>query len=191
MTEAGLKRALAALSRALTAVGAPFMVIGGIAVVARGVPRHTDDVDATVWAPGLDLEVLRRQLAEQELVFRIDDGLAFAEQNQILLLIHSPSKVEIDLSLAWLPFEETALERAPSERLRGIVIPVARAEDLIIYKALAWRDRDRSDIVQLMALHRDDIDVDRILGIVTQLAEAMELPERTRELTSVLRFGDS
>ncbi len=191
MTETGLKRALAALSRALTAVGAPFMIIGGIAVVARGVPRHTDDVDATVWGPGLDLEVLHRQLAAEELVFRIDDGLAFAEQNQILLLIHAPSKVEIDLSLAWLPFEETALKRAPRERLRGIVVPVARAEDIVIYKALAWRDRDRSDIVQLMALHRDDIDLERVLGVVTQLADAMELSERARELTRLLRPGQS
>jgi predicted nucleotidyltransferase len=191
MTEAGLKRALAALSRALTSVGAPFMIIGGIAVVARGVPRHTDDVDATVWGPGLDLDVLHRQLAEQELVFRIDDGLAFAEQNQILLLIHVPSRVEIDLSLAWLPFEQTALERAPRERLRGIVVPVAQAEDIVIYKALAWRDRDRSDIVQLMALHRDDIDVHRVLEVVAQLADAMELPERTRELAGLLRTGES
>lgn len=186
MTEAGLKRALAALSRALGATGAPFMIIGGIAVVARGVPRHTDDVDATVWAPGLALNVLCRQLAAQKLSFRIEDGLTFAEQNQVLLLIHGPSKIEIDLSLAWLPFEETALQRAPRERLRGVVVPVARAEDIVIYKALAWRDRDRSDITQLMALHRDEIDVERVVGVVAQLAEAMDLPERTRELTSLL-----
>ena len=167
------------------------MIIGGIAVVARGVPRHTDDVDATVWAPGLDLDVLHRQLAAQELMFRIDDGLVFAQQNQILLLIHVPSRVEIDLSLAWLPFEQAALERAPRERLRGIVLPVAHAEDIVIYKALAWRDRDRSDILQLMALHRDDIDADRVLEVVRQLADAMELPERTRELTALLRSGES
>jgi predicted nucleotidyltransferase len=187
MTEAGLRRALAALSRALHEVGAPFMIIGGIAVVSRGVPRHTDDVDATVWGPGLALHTLHERLQAQDLVFRIEDGLAFAQQHQILLLIHTPSKIEIDLSLAWLPFEEQALQRAPRERLRGVVVPVACAEDLIIYKALAWRDRDRSDITQLVALHRDDIDVERILSLVAPLADAMELPERARELARLLR----
>lgn len=187
MTEAGLRQALAALSRALTRIGAPFMIIGGIAVVSRGVPRHTDDVDATVWGPGLDLDALHRQLEAQDLVFRIQGGLVFALQNQVLLLVHTPSKVEIDLSLAWLPFEEEALQRAPHERLRGIVLPVACAEDLVIYKALAWRDRDRSDIAQLMALHRDDIDVERVLRVVAPLAEVMELPERALELARLLR----
>lgn len=50
------------------------MIIGGIAVVSRGVPRHTDDVDATVWAPGLDLDALHRALEAQDLVFRVEVG---------------------------------------------------------------------------------------------------------------------
>jgi hypothetical protein len=36
------------------------MVIGGIAVIARGVPRHTADVDATIWAEDLDAIDLTR-----------------------------------------------------------------------------------------------------------------------------------
>ena len=163
------------------------MIIGGIAVVSRGVPRHTDDVDATIWAPDLDLDGLCRELAARELAFRIQNGLAFAQQYQILLLVHEPSMIEIDLSLAWLPFEEQALKRAPRERLRGVVVPVACAEDLVIYKALAWRERDRSDIARLMALHRDDVDVERVLTVVAPLLEAMELPERARELERLLR----
>jgi hypothetical protein len=187
MNESGLKRALSALTSALGAVGAPFMIIGGIAVVSRGVPRHTDDLDATIWAPDLDLDGLCGELEARAFAFRIDDGLRFARQHQILLLVHEPSMMEIDLSLAWLPFEEHALKRAPRERLRGVVVPVTCAEDLVIYKALAWRDRDRSDITHLLALHRDDIDAERVLSVVAPLAEAMDLPERARELESLLR----
>jgi hypothetical protein len=40
--------ALHAVAGALDELGAPAMVIGGIAVVARGVPRTTLDIDATV-----------------------------------------------------------------------------------------------------------------------------------------------
>ena len=36
------------------------MIVGGIAVIARGIPRQTVDIDATLWAEGLDVgEVLR------------------------------------------------------------------------------------------------------------------------------------
>jgi len=33
------------------------MIIDGIAVIARGVARHTIDIDATIWAEALDPEV--------------------------------------------------------------------------------------------------------------------------------------
>jgi hypothetical protein len=44
--------ALVDLAAALEEDGAPAMIIGGIAVIVRGVPRQTVDVDATVWAEG-------------------------------------------------------------------------------------------------------------------------------------------
>jgi hypothetical protein len=40
-----LESALSALTRALTTSGAPWMVIGGIALIARGVRRFTTDID--------------------------------------------------------------------------------------------------------------------------------------------------
>jgi len=43
-----LEVAFADLGSALTATGVPWMVIGGIAVIARGVRRMTTDIDAAV-----------------------------------------------------------------------------------------------------------------------------------------------
>ena len=40
---------------------------------------------------------------------RIENAREFAERNQIILAVHDPSGTSIDLSLAWLPFEEEAL----------------------------------------------------------------------------------
>lgn len=51
----GLLDALRALSAALREAGAPSMIIGGIAVIARGVPRLTVDIDATVWTENIEL----------------------------------------------------------------------------------------------------------------------------------------
>ncbi len=46
--EPGFLEALQALTDALGELPAPAMVIGGVAVIARGVPRSTVDIDATV-----------------------------------------------------------------------------------------------------------------------------------------------
>ena len=63
-----------------------------------------------------------------------------------------PTAVDIDLSLAWLPFEDEALTAAtPVKFGDGIVLATARAEDLVIYKAAAWRERDRTDIERLLS----------------------------------------
>lgn len=52
-TEPEVRDAISALASALAELGVPHMLIGGIAVILRGVVRQTNDVDATVWAEGL------------------------------------------------------------------------------------------------------------------------------------------
>ena len=47
-----LATAVHALAAALAELRAPHMIIGGMAVIARGISRVTDDVDATIWANG-------------------------------------------------------------------------------------------------------------------------------------------
>jgi predicted nucleotidyltransferase len=92
---------------------------------------------------------------------RISDAIAFARERQVLLLRHEPSGVTIEVSFAWLPFEEEALERAYEIDFQGVRLRVARAEDLIVYKAAAWRDRDRADIERLLVLHLEQINFPR------------------------------
>jgi hypothetical protein len=50
--------ALDALSAALADIGAPAMVIDGIAVIARGVPRTTLDINATS-GPNASISIAR------------------------------------------------------------------------------------------------------------------------------------
>jgi hypothetical protein len=186
LAEKKLSLAVAALQRALSRAG-KHMLIGGVAVIARGVRRLTDDVDATVWAEGLELRGLLRKLAEHRIVPRIDDALAFARRSQVLLLQHEPSGVDIDLSLAWLPFESEALDRADLVSIGRRRIAVATAEDLIIYKAIAARERDLSDIQRLFEIHGSDIDLARARRIVRQLAGVLERPELVSTLDRLAR----
>lgn len=182
-----LSDAIRALDEALSETGAPAMLIGGIAVIARGIPRHTDDVDGTIAAEGIELEELVGVLARHEIEPRVPDAIQFAQQHQVLLLVHVPSGTEIELSLAWLPFEQEALARAERLSLGAVQARVATAEDLVIYKAVAWRQRDKSDIEQLIQLHHDEMDFARVDRIVEEFAAALDDPERLREFLDLKR----
>ncbi|HUO83825.1 MAG TPA: nucleotidyl transferase AbiEii/AbiGii toxin family protein, partial [Thermoanaerobaculia bacterium] len=144
--------ALRAVADALRDLAAPSMIIGGVAVIAAGVPRETIDVDATILGEETDLDTVLSVLLAHAIVPRIADARQFAREHQVLLLRHQSSGVTVEISFAWLPFERDALEHALELEIEGIRLRVARPEDLIIYKAAAWRDRDRSDIERLLVL---------------------------------------
>jgi predicted nucleotidyltransferase len=163
------------------------MIIGGIAVIARGVPRQTVDIDATMWAEGLDVDAIVPTLAAEGLVLRTTDAAAFARERHVLLLRHEPTGTPLELILAYLPFERTALERADVVDFGGVRVHAATAEDLIIYKAVAWRDRDRSDVERLLVLHGRSIDLERVRGLVREFATALDEPERVAEFETLLQ----
>ncbi len=186
MNDASLSQALADLERALRPVSARYMLIGGLAVVLRGFPRHTDDIDITIAGADVSVQELHDALSAAGFEARIDDAVEFAQHNQVLLMRHQSSTIELDVTLAWLPFETEALAAAEPTAIENVRLPVARVEDLIIYKAVAWRERDRRDVSELWRMHRRSVNRARILEVVTQFAEAIEEPHRVRELEKLL-----
>lgn len=182
----GLVQALAALNRALQRLAAPSMILGGIAVIARGVPRLTTDVDATVWGEGLAIHDLYSVLKTEDIVRRPTRGEELARQRQVLLLVHEPTGTPLEILLAWLPFEREAIDRASLVTFGGSEILAAQAEDLIVYKFVAWRDRDKDDIQRLLVLHVQHIDLPRVRHLALELAAALEDPARVEELEAMI-----
>jgi len=179
--------ALADLAKALQRIEAPSMVIGGIAVIAHGVARQTVDIDATVLATRLDASQALEVLADCSIRPRIPDILEFAAESQVLLLVHERTQVTLEISFAFTSFEQEALAKAIEVSFGGVKISVAIPEDLVIYKALAWRDRDRYDIEQLLTLHGDRIDLGRVRDFVREFAQILDTPERIPEFERLLR----
>jgi len=107
-----LEDALEALALGLADAGAPWMVIGGIAVIAHGVRRFTTDIDAAVRGDAVSIDGLLGSLARRKIAPRIADAGEFAQENLVLLLRHEPSGVDLDVSLAWTAFEHDALRAA-------------------------------------------------------------------------------
>jgi predicted nucleotidyltransferase len=172
------RHALSAVSAALEELAVPSMIIGGLAVIAAGVPRQTIDIDATVLGRTSDVRNTLEVFARHQIVSRIADAVTFARERQVLLLRHEPSGVPIEVSFAWLPFEEEALQNAYEINFQGVRLRVARAEDLIVYKIAAWRDRDRADIERLLVLHIEQINLFRVRDLVEQIGTALDDPLR-------------
>jgi hypothetical protein len=179
--------ALRACQEALVELGAPFTFIGGVAVIARGVPRLTVDIDATVRATDTDSESVFRVLARHDIVPRIDDALEFARAHQVFLAVHEPTGTPIDLSLAWLEFEDEAIGSSTEVDYADVRIRVARAEDLIVYKIVAFRPRDIDDAEKLLDLHGKSIQIQRVRRLVQQFCEVLEDTARLSTLDRILR----
>jgi hypothetical protein len=179
--------ALGALRDGLQALGVPWAIIGGVAVIAHGVPRYTADVDATVSAPDERLERIFDVLGHGGITPRIDGALEFARERQVLLLRHEPSGVDLDVSLAWLPFEIEAIRRSEPRDYAGVTIRIPRVEDLVIYKVVAARPRDLDDAEKLLLLHGSRLDLHHITTTVREFADALEDPGRVEALERLLK----
>ena len=85
----GIHRALEDLAPVLDQHRGCSVVIGDIAVIARGVPRVTRDVDAAFSGAEVTLSGLLTDLDAAGIVPRIDDAIGFAAQSQVLLSRHA------------------------------------------------------------------------------------------------------
>ena len=126
-----IAHALADVAKVLDAHEGRAALIGGMAVIARGVQRVTRDIDIAVAGAGLFNAALADEMQQHGMSPRISDAVAFANENQVLLMRHDATGVDIDVSRAWLPFEIEALASADRESLAGIDIVIVKPEDLI------------------------------------------------------------
>ncbi|MEO8549027.1 MAG: hypothetical protein ABI678_03620 [Kofleriaceae bacterium] len=133
------------VERAVRAAGFPFCFIGGVAVQRWGQPRMTADVDLTV-VTGFGGEEPYVDALLASFRGRLADAREFALRHRTLLLVAS-NGVHVDVALGAMPFEEHSVERAsPFAISDGESITTCSAEDLIIHKAFAGRDKDWGDI---------------------------------------------
>jgi hypothetical protein len=164
--------------------GRRYCVVGGLAVPRWGQPRSTQDVDVCLLTPlGEESEIIAELLGG--FAARIDSAADFAERNRVLL-IEASNKVNLDVALAWTPFEERMVGRAtPFAFAPSVILPTASAEDLIVAKAFAARPQDWLDIRGIVERQNSDLDWETIVSELTPLCELKESPETLEELKRI------
>jgi hypothetical protein len=179
-------RAALDLQRALEEGGFPHCFIGGLAIQRWGEPRMTNDADATVLTQFHRDEELADFLLGK-FAARRADAKAFALRNRVLLLVAN-NGVNLDIGLGALDFEMRSIERStfwtytPRRLIR-----TCSAEDLVVHKAFAGRDRDWIDVDMVLLRQGQKLNVPQVFEELVPLAELKEDCDTVPRLQTMMR----
>jgi hypothetical protein len=163
-----------------------FCFIGGLAVQRWGEPRLTRDVDLTLLVGfGEEQRFVDRLSARFDA--RVDNLGEFARRTRVVLL-RTADGVPIDVALGALPFEERSVQRSSEWRVdTSMVLRTCSAEDLVVHKVFAGRDRDWADLAGIVA--RNWSRLDREL-IEEELNPLLELKDDSVAMARLNRLFD-
>jgi len=147
-----------------------FCFIGGVAVQRWGNPRLTQDVDLTL-RTGFGNEEEFIDVLLQAYTGRRPDARAFAISRRVLLL-RTAKAVDVDIALGAFPFEERSIARAsewPWDEGRSLI--TCSANDLLVHKVFAGRDRDWADVESVLARQHGSLNLTLVRSELTPLLE--------------------
>jgi hypothetical protein len=161
-----------------------FCFIGALAVIRWGEPRLTQDVDLTILT-GFGNEEPYIDALLGQFSARRSDSREFAMRYRVVLI--KSGTVPIDVALGAMPFEERAVGRASAfDVSEDAAIQTCGAEDLIVLKAFAGRDKDWLDIEGIVTRQTGRLDRQMILDEAGPLLELKGAAEEYARLTRVL-----
>ncbi len=145
--------------RRLTEAKVQFVVIGGLALGARGVVRATKDIDVVVAPDAANLErVAEVGVAAGGHVQRGEALLGSPPSIAALLATGEQVAIETELGrldivqgLDGVPSYEELRSRASEAEVLGVIVAVCSAQDLREMKRAAGRTRDLADLEDLDA----------------------------------------
>ena len=110
-----------------------FLIVGGYALAAHGLPRATGDLDAWVWINPENAQNIMRALNAfgfQNLSLTESD---FSKEDSIIQLGYPPFRIDILTSIDGVAFDQ-AWEKKIVVELNGMNVPFIGREDLITNK---------------------------------------------------------
>jgi hypothetical protein len=153
-----------------------FCFIGGIAVQRWSEPRFTDDADLTLLS-GFGSEQAFIGPLLQRFAPRRLDAAEFALRSRVLLLKNAQG-VGLDVALGAFPFETRTIERSsPFVFPTGQSLITCSAEDLLVHKCFANREKDWLDVDGILARQWNKLNLKLARTELKPPAELKEEPE--------------
>jgi len=132
-----------------------FCVTGGFAASIWGIPRGTGDLDIVLNIEDENREMIVRLLgANFNLVQSHKEDMVFNSiriWRHIIKVEESPELLILDTLLADNDYLKNVIARKVEINFHGINLPVVSKEDLIILKAISFRDIDKHDIRNILS----------------------------------------
>lgn len=170
-----IEEALPHVADDLDDLGAPWALVGGLAVCARAVPRPTADIDVAIAVPD-DATAQAQVDALLAAGYRWRESVVHDETGRLATVRLDSTAVRegvaLDLFFASSGVEDEVVGAAePLEVLPGLTISVARLGHLIAVKFL-WRPSEKRDRDLRTLIERADAedleDARRLIGSITQ-----------------------
>lgn len=167
-------------------------LIGGRAVEVHSNPPQTPDIDVLVAVDPQQKKMLVKRISAEgfELDTRLDDEDDSGEFP--MLFFTDTNGVEFDVVGAFEDIHFWAIDRALAQRVGGLRIPVATAEDVVILKAQAVLarndDRKSRDIAAIRAIATSvELDTDYIATALSEANADMSEESELLQKLGVLR----
>lgn len=176
---------LARLTEDIEAQGLNFMLIGGQAVLLHGRPRLTEDIELTLAAGPESLSRVLVACRNLRLEPLPEDVEAFVRKTFVLPAAEPETGIRVDFIFSTIRYERQAIERAVRVELKGVAVPFATAEDLILHKLFARRALDLEDATAVVHRQRDKLDwayLERWGESSAEIVGYEDLPDRLRQL---------
>ncbi len=143
------------LLSALNDHGVEYVVVGGQAVNAHGVPRLTKDLDIFIRSSELNSEAVFRALAQFGAPIQEYAPADFRDHPKSIFQFGiQPNRIDLLQSIGSLDFEQAWQRRVVKPVDDHVSAPFISAEDLIQNKLETGRLQDLADAEQLQSLRR-------------------------------------
>jgi hypothetical protein len=172
------------VERALSAAGVDHVFVGGLAVIAFGRRRTTEDVDVLVAFQDADVPRLLSEFRGRGFRTSEWDLRAALAEGEHCTIDDTRSEYRVDLSSAATASARHALRHRVAIRFRGLELPVARPEHTIVMKLRFGSDQDIEDAMAIYLRQKDRIDRGLLTrfaarqGVLPALASLRERAER-------------
>jgi len=137
-----------------------YAIFGGIASILYGSGRTTIDIDLIVRVEIDALEEVHQNVLEEFQPVK-PQSLEFFKAYFVLPVVHRSLGTKVDISAALSQFERDAIKRGKRLRYGLVEATFCTPEDLILFKLVAYRERDTLDDEYLRTHAKDFVEVDR------------------------------